>query len=446
MNNKKHNKLFIKFLRKKKIFEDRKKRGDMFKDSDDDGLTDYEERHIYHTNPHKRDTDGDGASDGLEVKYGRNPLGKGSIINLFIPSEENGFCPDILKPTRLIFYAISLILVKLIMVAFIVYYPFTAWMSVDVSMEESSKIISLTNNLRSNAGLSVLKENSKLDLAAQNKVQDMFAAQYFAHTSPSGVSLTSWIENSNYKYSIAGENLAIGYTDANELFDAWKNSPTHYENLIDPNFQEIGVAVSGGIFNDVDTVLAAQYFARPEKVAITKVSTTTKTISGDITIKGDNLADAKVLKTDVVLPSNVVSAVATISNEEIELNKSGYGNQWVGTKLISKDKEENILKPLVSATLITEDINGNITQNELEWRNVTPIKSSVIDRYSLYKNNPKSDMIPILFFGNFYFKILLGIFSAALIFYSFIKIKNKKLSPILNGVGIIVLIGILILI
>jgi hypothetical protein len=42
-------------------------------DSDNDGLTDYEEKQIYKTDPFNPDTDGDGYSDGREVKNGYDP-------------------------------------------------------------------------------------------------------------------------------------------------------------------------------------------------------------------------------------------------------------------------------------------------------------------------------------------------------------------------------------
>lgn len=42
-------------------------------DSDNDGLSDYDETYIYHTDPQVRDTDGDGFSDGDEVKFGFDP-------------------------------------------------------------------------------------------------------------------------------------------------------------------------------------------------------------------------------------------------------------------------------------------------------------------------------------------------------------------------------------
>lgn len=47
-----------------------------FSDSDNDGLSDLEETNKYHTNPRNPDTDGDGYTDGDEVKNGHNPLEK----------------------------------------------------------------------------------------------------------------------------------------------------------------------------------------------------------------------------------------------------------------------------------------------------------------------------------------------------------------------------------
>lgn len=54
---------------------------DRTKDSDSDGLTDYEETNFYQTNPGLADTDGDTFSDGSEVKNGFNPLGAGKMID-----------------------------------------------------------------------------------------------------------------------------------------------------------------------------------------------------------------------------------------------------------------------------------------------------------------------------------------------------------------------------
>jgi len=49
-------------------------------DTDNDGLSDYEEVKIYHTNPLSADTDGDGYLDGAEIKSGYNPNGPGKLV------------------------------------------------------------------------------------------------------------------------------------------------------------------------------------------------------------------------------------------------------------------------------------------------------------------------------------------------------------------------------
>lgn len=48
-------------------------------DTDNDGLTDYQEVKVYRTDPNNPDTDGDGHTDGDEVKNGYDPLGPGRL-------------------------------------------------------------------------------------------------------------------------------------------------------------------------------------------------------------------------------------------------------------------------------------------------------------------------------------------------------------------------------
>ncbi len=51
------------------------------KDSDSDGLTDYEEVATYGTDPYLSDTDGDGLTDGWEVGHGTDPTGNDSLLD-----------------------------------------------------------------------------------------------------------------------------------------------------------------------------------------------------------------------------------------------------------------------------------------------------------------------------------------------------------------------------
>jgi len=124
-------------------------------------------------------------------------------------------------------------------------------------------LVSMTNSVRSRNGLGSLSVNSRLTSAAYAKAQDMLANQYFAHTSPSGRTPWDFIKSAGYNYSYAGENLAIGYSDASELFSAWMASATHRENILNPNFREIGVAVIAGTYEGVETIIVAQEFGAP---------------------------------------------------------------------------------------------------------------------------------------------------------------------------------------
>jgi len=58
------------------------------RDTDKDGLSDYDEVYVYFTNPCVKDTDGDGLNDGTEIMNGLNPLVQDSDGNGIIDGQE----------------------------------------------------------------------------------------------------------------------------------------------------------------------------------------------------------------------------------------------------------------------------------------------------------------------------------------------------------------------
>lgn len=237
-------------------------------DSDHDGLGDYQEVKVYGTDPLNPDTDHDSISDGEEVKMGRNPKGQGNLKDLFVPSHRNDYRPHALHPKRLAFHAASAVAIKVLMVIFALSFPAQAWLSPDILTEQANKIISLTNNIRTNLNLAPLRKNNILTEAALNKAQDMIINQYFAHVGPDNKSLRNWLYSAGYNFQVAGENLAMGFSGADQVVNAWTNSETHYANIIDPDFTEIGVAAVSGDYKGYETTLIAQYFGTPQNVPI----------------------------------------------------------------------------------------------------------------------------------------------------------------------------------
>jgi uncharacterized protein YkwD len=124
----------------------------------------------------------------------------------------------------------------------------------------SQKLIKLTNDYRRQFGLAPLTPNVRLTQAAVNKARDLLTRQYFGHTSPSGQRFSSWIKEVNYNYFFVGENLAIDFKTNQEILDAWINSPGHRDNILKPQYQEIGLAAVPGKFKNHSTVVVVQLF------------------------------------------------------------------------------------------------------------------------------------------------------------------------------------------
>lgn len=128
----------------------------------------------------------------------------------------------------------------------------------------ASGVLSETNQRRAEASVPALAANAKLTAAAQAKVSDMFAKQYFDHVGPDGNGPAHWVEGAGYAYIAIGENLALGnFAGDTALVDAWMASPGHRANILHKNFAEIGIAVGQGIFEGETTWLAVQEFGTP---------------------------------------------------------------------------------------------------------------------------------------------------------------------------------------
>lgn len=114
--------------------------------------------------------------------------------------------------------------------------------------ETYSKIVyralDLTNEARILHGLPPLIWNSSLSQAAAWKAQDMAFTGAVEHLDQFGRRVDARAIQFGYdQFEWLGENLAGGFRDPERVVQAWLKSPKHRDNLLRPEFQEVGIAL-----------------------------------------------------------------------------------------------------------------------------------------------------------------------------------------------------------
>ena len=103
-----------------------------------------------------------------------------------------------------------------------------------------NSVVQLTNVARASKGCRPLKQNSRLELAAQRHANDMANKNYFSHNSIDGTPWWKVIMRAGYK-DPAGQNIARGFSSTRPLHKAWMNSPLHRKNIMNCKFRTIGI-------------------------------------------------------------------------------------------------------------------------------------------------------------------------------------------------------------
>lgn len=125
-----------------------------------------------------------------------------------------------------------------------------------------SELLLLTNQARSSNGLPALRMDSRLNSSAQAKAQNMFAEDYWAHVSPSGIQPWYWFTQANYSYKYAGENLAKDFDTSAGTMDGWMNSSGHRANILNANYVDVGFAVVNGTLTGGQTTLVVAHYGQ----------------------------------------------------------------------------------------------------------------------------------------------------------------------------------------
>ncbi len=134
----------------------------------------------------------------------------------------------------------------------------------------TTDIISLTNQARELLGGAELKVNTKLTSAAQAKADDMAKQHFFAHVAPDGTMAWDYIKKAGYSYDVAGENLAVTNESAEVVIRSWMNSPSHRENIVNKDYQDIGIGIApyGDYQGHKNTTVIVALYAKSSSIQV----------------------------------------------------------------------------------------------------------------------------------------------------------------------------------
>ncbi|MBI3924759.1 MAG: CAP domain-containing protein [Armatimonadetes bacterium] len=110
------------------------------------------------------------------------------------------------------------------------------------------EIVRLTNEERSRNGLSELVELPPLSAAARDHAHDMARNGYLGHDSPSLGGPTERVRRRGGTEVVLAENLfrtsAAEERVAQDAVRSWANSSTHRRNLLNPEYNSVGLGVA----------------------------------------------------------------------------------------------------------------------------------------------------------------------------------------------------------
>lgn len=174
-----------------------------------------------------------------------------------LPHESNNHRARALHIDVLLFYVLAFTLFRVGITWTHRQFPEILGYATDIRVQ---KLLEDTNIKREASGLPIIKIDPELSRAAAEKAADMFAKNYWAHQSPDGKTPWDFIIKSGYNYVVAGENLAKNFNNSQGVVDAWMASPSHRDNLLKPQYRDVGFAVVNGVLNGEETTLVVQLF------------------------------------------------------------------------------------------------------------------------------------------------------------------------------------------
>lgn len=106
-----------------------------------------------------------------------------------------------------------------------------------------AELVAAHNRFRTVRGLRPLARSGRLDAAAQRQATTMAGTRTLDHEA-GGTTLAGRLRDAGVTYAAAGENIATGYATVAAVVQGWADSPSHRENMLATQFNQIGVGLA----------------------------------------------------------------------------------------------------------------------------------------------------------------------------------------------------------
>ncbi len=243
------------------------------------------------------------------------------IKHLFVPHIGNNHRSKIIHNSSLLVLIVMLLFSSWFTVLVSKTNPDILGISYSISDQE---LLILVNERRLEEGLHPLKLNPKLSTAATGKANHMIANNYWAHFAPDNTSPWKFITESGYDYMYAGENLAKGFVNADDAVDAWMNSPSHRDNILSSQYDDIGFAIIEGRLQGEDTVLIVELFGKEKNQFLATNQPDIESALGTIDESATGSAEVSVNETVEVplLGTNEIDGLENITGLQSTISQS----------------------------------------------------------------------------------------------------------------------------
>ncbi len=115
--------------------------------------------------------------------------------------------------------------------------------AVSASTDQAGEVLGLVNAARASAGLAPLNLDAALNAAAARQAADQAANNFLGHTGSDGSDPGSRASAAGYSWSMIGENAAQRWdVSASGVMDQWMGSAGHRQNILTPEFTDMGLA------------------------------------------------------------------------------------------------------------------------------------------------------------------------------------------------------------